>query len=213
MFTGIIKSIGRVSKVSPVPGGKRLSVEAGDWAAECQLGDSLCVSGVCLTVTAISPPTVGFDVISETLQRSILGEKRVGDRVNLERAMMIGDRFDGHFVQGHVDGRAEVTEVIKSEREHAIWFRPDSNLRPYVVPKGSIAIDGVSLTIAEVRGDAFSTALIPTTLERTTLGLLSVADRVNVESDVIARTVVHHLSAVTEAGGLDLKRLKQAGFV
>lgn len=212
MFTGIIKSIGSVTKVVRAEGGKRLSVDVGEWAGDCREGDSICVSGVCLTVAARRPPVVEFDVIKETLQRSILGDLAVSNRVNLERAMAVGDRFDGHFVQGHVDGTACVTRIISSAQEHVVWIKTDREFAQYVIPKGSIAIDGVSLTIAAVKGDEFSIALIPTTLSLTTLGSLAVGDRVNIESDIIARTIVHHVSAVTDAGGLSVDSLREAGF-
>lgn len=145
---------------------------------------------------------LSFDVIKETLDRTNLGRKGVGDRVNLERSLRVGDRLDGHWVQGHVDGTAEVVEVRRDEREHVVFLRPEPSLSPYVIPKGSIAIDGVSMTIAELRGDAFSIALIPTTLERTTLGSLTVGDLVNIESDILARTIVHRLEQWREAGAL-----------
>lgn len=212
MFTGIIKSIGSVTKVVRVSGGKRLSVDVGEWAVDCADGDSICVSGVCLTVAARRAPVVEFDVINETLQRSILGDLAVSGRVNLERAMAVGERFDGHFVQGHVDGTACVTQIISSAQEQVIWFKADRELVRYVIPKGSIAIDGVSLTIAAVKAETFSVALIPTTLDLTTLGSLAVGDRVNIESDIIARTIVHHMSSVKDAGGLNVDALREAGF-
>jgi riboflavin synthase len=154
-----------------------------------------------------------FDVITETLQRTTLGRKHVGDRVNLERSLKVGDRLDGHFVQGHIDGTAAVIEVRRSDREYVIGLRPDEHLTPYMVPKGSVAIDGVSLTIAEVHHGDFTVALIPTTIERTTLSTLAVGDLVNIESDIIARTIVHQLAQMTEAGSLTLDALQKAGFV
>lgn len=212
MFTGIIERTGVVAEVRRKAGGRRLRVDAGEIADACQLGDSIAVSGVCLTVAHIAPPLLDFDVITETLKRSTLGSRSPGDTVNLERSLRVGDRIDGHFVQGHVDGTAEVVRIEASAKAHVIWFHTPAALHSYVVPKGSIAIDGVSLTIADVRDDAFSVALIPTTLDRTTLGALRTGGRVNIESDILARTVVHHLAAREASGGLSLAALREAGF-
>lgn len=212
MFTGIVELSGSVRDTRAVAGGRRLHVDAGCIAGECKNGDSVCVQGVCLTVAAVRGELLEFDVISETLQRTTLGRMHIGDRVNLERSLKVGDCLDGHFVQGHIDGTAAVTEVRHSDREYVIGLRPDEHLTPYMVPKGSVAIDGVSLTIAEVRDGDFAVALIPTTLDRTTLSTLCVGDRVNIESDVIARTIVHRVAQITEAGGLTLDALQKAGF-
>ncbi len=213
MFTGIVESTGTIKSTRPVPGGRRLSVEVGPIAEECPLGASLSVSGVCLTVAGAAGSTLEFDVITETLETSTFGSKRVGDRVNLERSLKVGDRFDGHFVQGHVDGRAAVTRVQASPREYVIWLQPDTILTPYIIPKGSIAIDGVSLTIAAVEGGEFSVAFIPTTLQRTTLSSLKARDTVNIETDIIARTIVHHLTGMSGSTGLTMSSLRKAGLV
>jgi len=213
MFTGIVELSGTVRDTRVVAGGRRLHVDAGSFAGECKNGDSVCVQGVCLTVAFAMGDSLVFDVINETLQRTTLGRKHIGDRVNLERSLRVGDRFDGHFVQGHIDGTAEVTEVRHSDREYVIGLRPQEHLTPYMVPKGSVAIDGVSMTIAEVRNRAFTVALIPTTLERTTLSALAVGDLVNLESDIIARTIVHQLMQMTEAGGLPWGAMQKAGLV
>ena len=212
MFTGIVESIGTITDTRNVPGGRRLRVDVGPIAQECKLGDSVCVSGVCLTVVEIGTEWLEFDVITETVGTSTVGTKKVGSRVNIERSLKVGARLDGHFVQGHVDGTATVDRVQQTAREHVIWLRPDPTLRPYIVPKGSVTIDGVSLTIAAVRGTSFSIALIPTTLGQTTLGMLSGGDVVNIESDIIARTVVHWLSGMSAGGGLTLEALQKAGF-
>jgi riboflavin synthase len=213
VFTGIVELSGTVRDTRVVAGGRRLHVDAGSIARECKNGDSVCVQGVCLTVASVMGVSLAFDVITETLQRTTLGRKHVGDRVNLERSLKVGDRLDGHFVQGHIDGTAVVTEVRHSDREYVIGLRPDQHLTHYMVPKGSVAIDGVSMTIAEVRDGDFTVALIPTTLERTTLSTLAVGDLVNIESDIIARTIVHRLAQMTEAGGLTLDALQKAGLV
>lgn len=200
MFTGIVEATGRIEESRSVAGGRRLRVDAGSVADNARVGDSICVQGICLTVAAADGSNLSFDVISETLQRSNLGEKNVGDRLNLERSLRVGDRLDGHWVQGHVDGTATVVEVRRSETEHIVFLRPIAALAAYVIPKGSITLDGVSLTIAEFRKDDFSVALIPTTLVRTTLGALAVGSRVNVESDILARAIVTTLQRWAENG-------------
>ena len=212
MFTGIVESTGTLNAVAPGAAGVRLRIDLGPLAAGTVLGASISVAGVCLTVAAISGAQAEFDVIPETISRTTLGERKPGDRVNLERALRVGDRLDGHFVQGHVDGTAEVVRVVSDGRERVVFLTPEEPLIPYLVPKGSVTIDGVSLTIAHVGEGSFSVALIPTTLERTTLAMLQLGDRVNIESDIIARTVVHHLSGAGAARGLTLERLQAAGF-
>jgi riboflavin synthase len=212
MFTGIIERTGIIRETRAVSGGRRLRVSVGDMAHECPPGSSVCVSGVCLTVAAGSGDELAFDVIKETLNRSTLASKRVGDRVNLERSLRASDRLDGHFVQGHVDGTAILERVQNSPFEYLLWLRPDKSLRPCIIPKGSVAVDGVSLTIAAVAGEAFSIALIPTTLERTTLSSPAAGDVVNIETDIIARTVVHWLSELSAREGLTLETLREAGF-
>ncbi len=213
MFTGIIERMGTIVSATPVAGGRRLRVDVGPVAQDCSLGASIAVSGVCLTVAQLDGQTVDFDVITETLDRTVLGSKGAGDRVNLERSLRAGDRLDGHFVQGHVDGTATVDRIISSPRESVIWLEPEEALRAYMIPKGSVAIDGVSLTIAAVERGRFSVALIPTTLDVTTLAAMKKGDRVNVESDILARTIVHHLQAMGASGGLTLEALQRAGFV
>jgi len=212
MFTGIVERTGRIVSTRPGPGGKVLRIDAGPLADGCKLGDSVSVTGVCLTVTQCDRETLSFDVVAETLRRTTLGNKQSGDRVNLERSLRVGDRLDGHFVQGHIDGAATVSRVDPSPSDHLVWFDADDAFQPYLIPKGAIAIDGVSLTIAEVLDHAFSVALIPTTLERTTLSDLKPGGRVNLESDILARTIVHHLGATTASPGLSWDGLRKAGF-
>ena len=212
MFTGIVETVGTVTGATSVSGGKHLRVNAGPTAQQCLPGASVSVSGVCLTISSVAGELLEFDVIPETLGNSTLGSKRIGDRVNLERAMRLEDRFDGHFVQGHVDGTGVVDRIRSSAREWLTWIRPENHLTPYIIPKGSIAVDGVSLTVAEVRPGAFCVALIPTTLVRTTLADLVVGDQVNLESDIIARAIVHRLTQVAAGGGLTLETLRKTGF-
>ena len=213
MFTGIVESTGIIKSSRPEGGGRVLEVQVGAIAKECALGASVCVSGVCLTVSQSTDTTLTFDVIRETLDHSTLGNKGVGGKVNIERSLRVGDRLDGHFVQGHVDGMAAVDRVVSSSREYVIWLRGDSALTPCIIPKGSVALDGVSLTIAQKKGDLFCVALIPTTLEGTTLSKLASGHRVNVETDILVRTIIHTLSQADGSDGLQWQALREAGMV
>ena len=163
-----------------------------------KIGDSVAVSGVCLTVVERSAHSLAFEAGPETLARTNLGELRVGDRVNLERALAVGDRLGGHIVQGHVDGMGRIAKRERQGDWETIWFSCPPNLARTMVPKGSIAVDGVSLTLVEVAGDRFSVALIPHTLAATTLGSKPVGASVNLETDLISKHVVKYLE------GLDL---------
>lgn len=205
MFTGIVETTGRIVESQPTSGGRRMRLDAGSAGEGAKLGDSICVQGVCLTVAGMDGGRVSFDVIAETLRRTNLGEKKPGDRLNLERSLKVGDRLNGHWVQGHVDGTARVAEVRRSAAEHVVFLRPQPELFAFVIPKGSITLDGVSLTIAEVKGDQFSVALIPTTLERTTLGEWSAGTLVNVETDILARTVVTTMQRMGIGGGRSME--------
>ena len=183
MFTGLVEQMGEVRKA-----GARLSV-ATPLTAELERGDSIAVNGVCLTAVDIDDGTFEADVMEETLARSALGRLAAGDRVNLELALRVGDRLGGHFVQGHVDatGTVESIEDLAHSRRVRIAAPPD--LLRYVVEKGSIAVDGVSLTVADVEGDGFTVSLIPETLERTNLGEAALGRSVNLEVDVLAKYV------------------------
>lgn len=193
MFTGIVQETGLIAEVREHAGGLRLSVEGSKVAREAKNDDSISVNGVCLTVAGCTENRLEFDVIRETLNQTTLGNLKRGNHVNLEPAMRAGDRFDGHIVQGHVDGTAIIEEVISTQVEHVVWLHPDPQMLTYIVPKGSVAVDGVSMTVAQLKDDLFSIAIIPTTRERTTLGQLRTGDSVNIESDMMARTIVHCL--------------------
>ena len=213
MFAGIVECSGTVASVRANPGGCRLSVDAGEVAQDAVEGASIAVGGVCLTVTAIDRERLDFDVITETLDRSTLGQLKPGDRVNLERSLRTGDRIDGHFVQGHVDGVATLSRKQVSPSEWVLWFRALPEVMRYIIPKGSVAVSGVSLTVASVSGEDFSVALIPTTLDRTTLGALEEGQEVNIETDILVRTIVHTLHGIAEGGGVSAAKLKEHGFL
>lgn len=215
MFTGIVQATGTVRSVRPSPAGVRLHLEAPGVRRPIADGASICVNGVCLTVTRSDPAVIEFDVVPETLARSTLGQLSPGDRVNLEPSLRAGDPLDGHMVQGHVDGTARVVGIRNTGSERVWTFAPQSHLLPFIIPKGSVALDGVSLTIAEVNGDAFSVALIPTTLANTTLGSLKPADLVNVETDIVTRTIVATMERwrnVPKAEPITLEMLQANGW-
>jgi riboflavin synthase len=196
VFTGLVQSVGLVRSVTPSGAGASVLVEASGWARGAALGDSISVSGCCLTVAEGSDPSRGllrFDVVRETLSRTTLGGLAGGSRVNLERSVRADTLMGGHFVQGHVEGVGSVQRVDDSPGDWRLRVKPAGELLDCIAPKGSIAIDGVSLTIAALVGESFEIALIPTTLERTTLGALRAGDRVNIETDILARQVVHAL--------------------
>lgn len=218
MFTGIIRYVGTVLDVRPGEGGCRLRLDVGPLARNLKRGDSLAVNGVCLTAESVSPPAAEFDAVAETLSRSTLGRLRAGAKVNLEPALSAEGRFDGHIVQGHVDGLATVTRV-SVRQPWTVEFAAPRELTDQMVPKGSVALDGVSLTLAEVRDGAFGVALIPTTLAETTLKQLAIGDAVNVEIDVLGkyvrrclRQMLEERSVETSPGGLTLEKLRRAGF-
>ena len=188
MFTGLVESTAQVRSVEPDGDGVRLEVET-PLAAELQHGDSIAVNGVCLT--AVEPDGGRFraDVMAETLRRSSLGPLGAGDEVNVELALRAGDRLGGHMVQGHVDGTGTVESVTEEGFARVVRIAAPADLLRYVVEKGSIAVDGVSLTVASVDDAGFSVSLIPETLERTTLGRAASGRVVNLEVDVLAKYV------------------------
>jgi len=188
MFTGLVQDRGRVEAVDRTAGGVRLRVGSA-LAAELGDGDSVAVDGVCLTATDVGADGFAADMMSETLERSTLGGAATGRAVNLELPLRAADRLGGHMVQGHVDGMGVVTELAEEGFARRVWIEPPPELLRYVVEKGSIAVAGVSLTVADVADERFAVALIPETLERTTLGGVTVGDRVNLEVDVLAKYV------------------------
>lgn len=192
MFAGIIEGTCPLIDITSHSGGKRFVVDLGDFADGVMLGVSIAVQGVCLTVSQLNGTHASFDVMNETLKKTTLGSLNAARKVNIERSLKVGDRIDGHFVQGHVFGLGTIKERIDTPQEFKLWIEGDEMMK-YVAPVGSIAVDGVSLTVADVQDGQFAVALIPTTLQLTTLGTLHAGDRVNLEPDVMARQVVHYL--------------------
>jgi riboflavin synthase len=189
MFTGIVQAIGTIRRIEARGGDVRLFVDASAVAAESAVGDSLCVSGVCLTVVAREDKIHAFDVSTETLALTTLGALREGDAVNLEPALRLSDRLGGHLVSGHVDGIGRVVAIAPDARSQRWTFQVPVPLSRYIAAKGSVCIDGVSLTVNDVGANRFGVNLIPHTVEQTTFGDRRVGDRVNLEIDMLARYV------------------------
>ena len=189
MFTGIVEERGTVASVEPLTNAERIAIRGSVVLADARPGDSIAVNGVCLTVVDIGPDSFTADVMQETLKRSSLGSAGVGSEVNLERAARLDSRLGGHLVQGHVDGTGEVLVIEPDPHWTLMRISLPAGLGRYVVEKGSITVDGVSLTVVGVDDDGFSVSLIPTTLAETTLGSRRVGDTVNLEVDAIAKYV------------------------
>lgn len=216
MFTGIIETTGAVVSLRPTAAGARLVVDAAGLSEPPKPGASLALNGVCQTVAGGTFPILEFDVVPETLRRTTIGRLRPGDRVNLEASLRPGDRLDGHFVQGHVDAIATLRNIDAADREWTMTFElDDAEAAAYVIPKGSIAVDGVSLTIADVHGPQFRVAVIPTTLELTNLSKRRAGDAVNIETDVLVRTIVACVRRTDAHGGTAISRqfLREHGFL
>lgn len=224
MFAGIVEAVGKVVALTP----PRASTSTRTDAARIEIdmpglldglatGASIAVNGACLTLAGTRGSVASFDVVPETLRRTNLQFLSAGDSVNLERSLRLGDRLDGHFVQGHIDGLGAVERVDRGGGECKLWIKADATLAPYLVPKGSVAVDGTSLTLVDVSGPRFSVVLVPTTLERTLLGRRRSGDRVNLETDLIARLVVQRLydsGLIPPApDGINMQNLRDAGFV
>lgn len=186
MFTGLIEAVGKIEAQKKRENGLSLSIAAA-FSKDLNLGESVAVNGVCLTVTQYDEKTFDVDVIPESLRCTSLSQLKAGDPVNLERALKVGDRLGGHFVQGHVDGVGTVKQIARDDSGWRIRVEPPAGLQKYIAPKGSITIQGVSLTVSTVSENDFEVALIPHTLENTTLGELQEGDPVNLEVDVLAR--------------------------
>lgn len=192
MFTGIVEGLAQVRSVSKAKKGADtvMRIELGKMAKGLKKGDSVCVNGACLTVTELSRGEAQFEMVAETIRRTSLGSIRTGDMVNIERSMRVGERLEGHFVLGHVDGTATILDRAEKQSETIMWFSlDDRELASALVPKGSIAVDGISLTVVDVDGEKFSVSLIPHTITTTSLGVKKKGNRVNIETDVLSKYV------------------------
>ena len=195
MFTGIVEELGQVEKLETLTDAVRISIAGPLVVSDAKIGDSISVNGVCLTVTEKNSSSFSADVMQETLNRSTLGKLSEGSKVNLERPVTLATRLGGHLVQGHVDGMGQIISREKSENWDVVTIEPPKDLLKYIVEKGSITVDGTSLTVASVNEKVFTVSLIPETLTKTTLGLVQSGDKVNLEVDVMAKYVEKLMAA------------------
>ncbi|MCP3951613.1 MAG: riboflavin synthase [Desulfobacterales bacterium] len=220
MFTGIIEGLGTVALVKPVAGGSRLTVTA-DFALEgTGIGDSIAVNGACLTAVSLQGPRFSVDVSPETLSKTTFNKVKIGDRVNLERALRLSDRLDGHLVSGHIDGLGTIKGKQKQGNAIVVTFAVSAALAHYMIPKGSVAIDGISLTINSCEKQSFSVSIIPHTAGITTIGLKDAGDTVNIETDMLGKYVekfVHKEGRASrekrDPESLDMQFLAKTGFL
>jgi riboflavin synthase len=215
MFTGLIEAICKVTSVRRAADTMAMTVDLGGLAADGKVGDSIAVNGVCLTIADLKGTLATFELSGETLTKSALGRLNSSSQVNVERAMKATDRFGGHFVQGHIDGTATVKTIEKNGEFADMKFTAAPELLDQMVVKGSVAIDGISLTVANMNQTGFMVAIIPQTLKKTTLGRAKNGDLVNIETDIIVKTIKKQLESVL--GGLQkqtltTEKLRQLGF-
>ena len=214
MFTGLVEGIGEIVGLAPQAEGLRLTVKTSFPAAELTLGESVAVAGACLTVVAINPPAASFEVSPETLARTTFPLKKVGNRVNLERSLRLGDRLGGHLVTGHIDASGVVRQLRSGPAHLQLQLELPAALSRFVIEKGSIAVDGVSLTVNSVQGNSLTVNLIPFTAKETTLAALKVGDRVNLETDIIGKYVARLLGKEAPEGeGVTAELLARHGFL
>ena len=221
MFTGIIETMGTVTGIRPAGAGRRMEVRADKDLSATKIGDSIAVNGACLTAVEISGRVFSVDVSPETLTRSTLGDTRTGTRVNLERAMRLSDRLDGHLVSGHVDGQAGIQTIRDEGGIRIVGFSADASLSRYMIRKGSVAVDGISLTINACGDDWFEVTVIPHTAAITTIGFKRAGDRVNIETDIIGKYVEKFVTGNarkdeenrTHGTGIDMELLTRTGFL
>lgn len=220
MFTGIIESVGRVAGIERGNDAIRLTVAAGKIAEDVVLGESVSINGVCLTVTEIRPPHIAFDAVYETMRKTTLGGLAIGDNVNLERAVPVNGRLGGHVVQGHVDGTGRIASIRPVGNSWFVYVDAAPELMRYIVTKGSVAVDGISLTVAESEDRTFALSIIPHTWENTTLRDKRAGDTVNIECDILGKYVEKLLGGYlagtdrnAERGGVTMELLKRSGYV
>ncbi len=215
MFTGLIEDIGKVLRLERTGAGARLVASCGLPLEEIRIGDSVAVNGACLTVVGKDTGCISFDVSPETVTRTTLGRLRPGAYVNLERALRLGDRLGGHLVSGHVDCMAVISGSREDSSNLIVSFRIPEKFSRYLIEKGSVAIDGISLTVNEIEGDVFSVNIIPHTAQQTTLHLKRQGGEVNVETDLIGKYIERLLGPAREKGrdGVSMELLAKNGFL
>lgn len=213
MFTGLIETVGRVTANEKRGAAAVLTVATTLPAAQIAIGDSVAVNGACLTVTAMREALLTFDVSPETLAGTTIGSLRNGQSVNLERALRLGDRMGGHIVTGHIDCIGKLLQSSETSGNRVLEFSLPPDHSRYLVQKGSVAIDGISLTVNAVSDGGFSVNIIPLTISSTTLAQLKIGDRVNIETDIIGKYVERLTSPWKPGGGLSMKTLAENGFI
>ncbi|MBA7694694.1 Riboflavin synthase [subsurface metagenome] len=213
MFTGLIETICTVRSVRQSGGTMLLSIDLGELADDGRIGDSIAINGVCLTIAKLEGGLATFDLSAETLVKSTMGGLRPSSQVNVERAVRAADRFGGHFVQGHIDGTATIKAIDKHGRFADMKFAAEPGLLNAMVVKGSVAVDGISLTIASIDQNSFTVALIPETLNKTTLSRVKIGNEVNIETDIIVKTIKTQLEKILpQTQSLTAEKLKELGF-
>ena len=193
MFTGIIVGTGKVTKLDQKTKNRsaiQMTVDLGKYASGLKIGQSVAINGVCLSATKISRNKCVFEMIDETTKKTDLGNVKAGSTVNVERSLKVGDRLEGHFVLGHIDGVATITKIEKKPKEVKFWFKIPKKLTKYIVKKGSIALDGISLTLVDVKKDVASVCLIPHTINVTNFKSKKIGDKLNIETDVLGKYVL-----------------------
>ena len=193
MFTGIVEGVGTVKKIEKNTKKRsaiQMTVNLGKHAKGLKTGQSVALNGVCLTVTKLSKPNCVFEMIEETTKKTDLGNLKVGGTVNIERSLKAGERLEGHFVLGHVDGVGIIKKIQKKPKEVQVWFEVPRNLAKYVVKKGSIAVDGISLTVVDIKKNLASICLIPHTIEVTNFQTKKIGDKVNIETDILGKYIL-----------------------
>lgn len=214
MFTGIIEHLGKVKQVKLQASSAIIVVDVGPLSDDVNPGDSIAINGACLTVTQIKDSEVYFDVSTETLSKTTIGRLKTSDNINIERSLKMGDKLGGHFVTGHVDGVGVINKVESEPGQCTVWFSVSEELTNMMIKKGSVAVDGISLTIVEIRDGLFSVALIPYTLEATTLGFKKAGQKVNIETDMLGKWVKRILTVnESTTSGITEDLLKKKGFM
>ncbi|MEK6766502.1 MAG: riboflavin synthase [Planctomycetota bacterium] len=214
MFTGIIEHLGKVKQVKLQASSAIIVVDVGPLSDDVNPGDSIAINGACLTVTQIKDSEVYFDVSTETLSKTTIGRLKTSDNVNIERSLKMGDKLGGHFVTGHVDGVGVINKVESEPGQCTVWFSVSEELTNMMIKKGSVAVDGISLTIVEIRDGLFSVALIPYTLGATTLGFKKAGQKVNIETDMLGKWVKRILTVnESTTSGITEDLLKKKGFM
>ncbi len=214
MFTGIIEHLGKVKQVKLQANSAVIAVDIGPLENGVIPGDSIAINGACLTVTQINGPAVLFDVSGETLSKTAIGNLCISDNVNIERSLKIGDKLGGHFVTGHVDCVATINKIENEPGQCTVWFSVSNDISNMMIKKGSVAIDGISLTIVDLKEKLFSVALIPFTLDATTLGFKKTGQKVNIETDMLGKWVKRILTTNdSTTSGVTEEMLKEKGFM